>query len=166
MPSSREQPKASPHPHKLGFLFLIHPLGGHTVPPPPGQKNVFFCTARPAVPGPSPEIHTRKRAICHPCRRGAPGADEHPQPKAGGASGRKKNSARVIYPNGEGPSHPTKIFRPGLSWMGGPSRPHPTLPLSSPQHPQGAAPLGKWQSWKRAFVYVRGLSCLSQKEGN
>ena len=85
-----------------------------------------------------------------PPRRAA-GAGEHPPPKAGagglvrwGASGRKKGSARVIDPNIS--SHKTSPV------VRGQPRPHPIQPQNCPQHPQGAAHLSMWRSWKRAFV--------------
>lgn len=40
------------------------------VPPPPGGRDVFFCTALPVPRVPRRSSHTRKRAICHRWRRG------------------------------------------------------------------------------------------------
>lgn len=114
-------------------LPLPHPRSrrshGSLPPLPRGQKNVFFCIARLAAPGPCAENRRApERTICSPCRRGAAGAGEHPQPKTwaggrvgSGASGRKKGSARVIDPNI--PSH--KTLGPASPWCV--AHPDPTL---------------------------------------
>lgn len=114
-------------------LPLPHPRSrrshGSLPPLPRGQKNVFFCIARLAAPGPCAENRRApERTICSPCRRGAAGAGEHPPPKTGaggrvgsGASGRKKGSARVIDPNI--PSH--KTLGPASPWCV--AHPDPTL---------------------------------------
>lgn len=88
------------------------------VPPPPGGRKVFFCTALPVPRVPRRGSHTRKWAICHRWRPGcwgrrAPSAQNLRQRvlarrKTGGASGRKKDSPRGIYPNREPPHLPPK----------------------------------------------------------
>lgn len=175
MPGSRGQPKSGPHPCQLSFLFLMHFQGGHTVPPPPGQKNVFFCTALPAAPRPSaesPHAHMGKLPQVQVRRargRRAPSAQILRQrvlahSKTGGASGKKKDSARVVYPNRERPSPSPKNPRPGLSLL--PGHTDPTLCcLRTPPHPQGAAHPSMWSVWKRAADLGRGTR-LSLPGGN
>lgn len=85
------------------------------VPPPPGGRDVFFCTALPVPRVPRRSSHTRKRAICHRWRRGcrsrrAPSAPNLPPSEGAcptqnwGYLGKEKGlSTRGIYPNREPP---------------------------------------------------------------
>lgn len=60
-----------------------------------------------------------------------------PDPRqTGGTSGRKKNSARVIYSNRECPSHPPKKHKPGLDR--GPPIPHHITPQKCPTPTRGS----------------------------
>lgn len=143
-------------------------------PLPPGPKNVFFCTALPAAPGPSAEIahayagNLAQVQVRRSWSRRAPSAQIPRQRvlaqwKTGGAPGRKKDSSRVVYPDRERPSPSPKSPRPGLPLLSGHS--DPTLfCLRTPPNPQGAAHPGMWSFCKRADVSVGVLGCLSQEE--
>lgn len=145
---------------------------GHTAPPPPGQKNVYFCTAsRPPQVLPR-RSQKRKWEICHRCRRGAAGTGEYPQPKTsvrgcipdtkpGDNSRRKKDSARVIYPNREPPYNPLKKpqAKPLLEPWATQTPPYSASEL--PPTPRGAPRLGMWQSWKRVHLFGSRHSAVS-----
>lgn len=69
-------PEAGPLPRQLSFLFLIlRHLGEFSaVPSPQDPRNVLFCTALDAAPGPCIETSLCKSTSCHRWPRRAPGA--------------------------------------------------------------------------------------------
>lgn len=178
MPGFRGQPNAGRHRCQLSFLFLIHSERGHTVPPPPGQRNVLFCTALLAAPRPSVEIPQALNG------QSATGAGEalleqantlSPEPPSGGAcptqnwrgnSQRKKDSTRVIYPNRERQSHPLKNPGQASSWSVG----HPDTTVlrlrTGPNTTRGGTPRHVAVLEACASVWVGGTQLSLRPRGN